>query len=115
MHPATVHQCHCPDCLQLGDHPNKEFHWQLNVLLSRLDEHQQRWLVALEAKRLGHGGNHLLSLITGFHVQTIRRGRRELANSLIDLPPGHVRRPGAGRPPREKKTRLWRGTCSPCW
>ena len=115
MHAATVHQCHCPDCLQPGPHPNKEFHRQLNLLLSRLDEPHQRWLVALEANRLGHGGNRLLSLITGLHVQTIRRGRRELANSLLDLPPGRLRRPGAGRPPREKKPRPGKVTCSLCW
>ena len=115
MHSATVYECHCPDCLQPGDPPNKEFHRQLNLLLSRLDEHQRRWLVALEAKRIGHGGDRFLSLITGFHVQTIRRGRRELATSLPDLPPGRIRRPGAGRPPREKKTQLWKGTCWPCW
>jgi hypothetical protein len=115
MHAATVHQCHCPDCLQPSFHPNKEFHRQLNLLLSRLDEPHQRWLVALEANRLRHGGNRLLSLITGLHVQTIRRGRRELANCLLDLPPGRIRRPGAGRPSREKKTRPWKATCSPCW
>ena len=113
--PTTIHQCQCADCLQPGYHLNKEYHQQLNLLLSRLDEHQRRWLVALEAKRIGHGGARLVSLITGVHVQTIRRGRRELSASLRDLPPGRVRRPGAGRPPVEKKIRLWRGTCRPCW
>jgi hypothetical protein len=112
---ATIHHCQCPTCLQPGDHPNKASHRELNLLLSRLDEHQRRWLVAFEAKRLGHGGVRLLSLVTGLHVQTIRRGRRELATSLHDLPPGRVRRPGAGRPPVEKKIRPWRGTCKRCW
>jgi hypothetical protein len=55
----------------------------------------------------------LLSLITGLHVQTIRRGRRELAHSLAGLPPGRVRRPGAGRPPVEKKMPPWSRTCWP--
>src|SRR5215831_10953633 len=115
MHAAMVQRCPCPDCLRPDDHPTKEFHRQLNVLLSRLDEQQQRWLVALESQRLGYGGTRLLSLVTGLHIQTIRRGRRELANSLSDRPPGRVRRPGAGRPPKENKTPPGRGTCAPCW
>jgi hypothetical protein len=115
MLPTTVHQCQCPDCLQPIDHPHKELHHQLNVLLARLDEQQRRWLAAWEAKRLGHGGDRLLSLITGLHVQTIRRGRRELATSLHGLLPGRVRRPGAGRPPVEKKMGHWNETWWPCW
>jgi hypothetical protein len=111
---ATIRPCQCPACLQPGDHPNRVFHQQLNLLLSRLDEQPRRWLVALEAQRLGHGGDRWLSLVTGLHVATIRRGRRELATSLHDLPPGRVRRPGAGRPPVGKKLRPWRATCRPC-
>jgi hypothetical protein len=115
MHDAEIHQCQCPDCRHPEVHPNKALHHQMNVFLSRLDEHQQRWFAALEAKRMGHGGNRWLSLITGLHVQTIRRGRRELATSLYDVPPGRVRRAGAGRPPVEKKMRLLSVTCRPCW
>jgi hypothetical protein len=104
MHDASVHQCQCPDCQQPEAHPNKALHHQMNVFLSRLDEHQRRWFAALEAKRLGHGGNRRLSLMTGLHVQTIRRGRQELATALRGFPPERIRRPGAGRPPVEKKT-----------
>jgi len=46
--------------------------------LSRLDEHQRRWLAALESQKVGRGGDRLLSCITGLNVETIRRGRREL-------------------------------------
>lgn len=115
MHPTTIHRCQCPDCLQPSVHPNKELHRQLNLLLSRLDEHERRWLAAWESQRLGHGGDRLVALITGLHVQTIRRGRRELANSLQDQPPGRIRRPGAGRPPVEKKILPPSPTCWPCW
>ena len=103
MQDATVHQCQCPHCLQQEDHPNKEIHHQMNLFLSRLDQHQCRWYVALESKRLGHGGDRLLSLITGMNVRTIRTGRRELAASLKDNPVGRVRRPGGGRRLLEKK------------
>jgi hypothetical protein len=110
MHPTTLHQCQCSDCLQTANHPNKEVHRQLNLLLSRLNEQQRRWLAAWEAQRLGHGGDRLVSSITGLHVQTIRRGRQELASAFSGLPQGRVRRPGAGRPPLEKKSLLWSAT-----
>ena len=77
----------------------------MNVLLSRLDEQQRRWYAALEATRLGHGGERLMSRITGLDPQTIRRGRRELRAELSERPAEHVRTPGAGRPRAEKKTR----------
>lgn len=111
MQETTVRQCQCPDCLQPRDHPHKELHHHMNLLLSRLDEQQRRWYVALESKRIGHGGDRLLSLITGMNVRTIRRGRQELDGSLKDIPQGRLRRPGAGRPTVEKKVRTWRGIC----
>jgi hypothetical protein len=77
----------------------------MNLLLSRLDEQQRRWYVAVESKRVGPGGDRLLSEITGLDEKTIRRGREELAASLADRPADRVRRAGAGRPRVEKKTR----------
>lgn len=76
----------------------------MNLVCSRLDEQQRRWYVALESNRIGHGGDHLLSQITGLDEKTIRRGREELATSLADRPTERVRRPGGGRPTVEKKT-----------
>ena len=77
----------------------------MNLLLSRLDEQQRRWYVALEAKKLGHGGVTLMSQITGMDVSTIRRGRNELDNELANRPKDRVRLPGGGRDPAEKKIR----------
>ncbi|MBU1748758.1 MAG: ISAzo13 family transposase [Chloroflexi bacterium] len=76
----------------------------MNLLLSRLDEQQRRWYVALEAKMLGHGGATRLAQITGMHVDTIHRGRAELDRELADRPVDRVRLPGGGRPPVGKKT-----------
>jgi hypothetical protein len=76
----------------------------MNLLLSRLDEQQRRWYVALEAKKLGHGGVTLLSQITGLSVDTIRRGRDELDEELNSRPVDRVRLPGGGRPRVEKKS-----------
>jgi hypothetical protein len=103
--PTEIAQCHCPRCQQDGDHPDRALHAQMNLLLSRLDEAQRRWYAALEAQRLGHGGDRLVAQITGLGEKTIRRGRAELAASLADCPDERVRRPGAGRPLTEKKTR----------
>ena len=105
MTAKLIHQCQCQNCQRPDDHPDKKLHHQMNLLLSRLDEQQRRWYVALEAKKLGHGGATLLSQITGMHVDTIRRGRRELDSELQDRPTERVRLPGGGRPPVEKKKR----------
>jgi hypothetical protein len=110
MSSETVHQCRCPDCQQPGEHLNKELHHQMNLLLSRLDEQQQRWYVALEAKKLGRGGPTLMSQITGMHVDTIRRGRDELDDELATRPVDRVRLPGGGRHPVEKKDRVSKRT-----
>lgn len=97
--------CQCPLCQQEAEHADRELHRQMNLLLSRLDEQQRRWFVALESNRIGHGGDRLLSQITGLDEKTIRRGREELAASLADSPLDRLRRSGGGRPKVEKKTR----------
>jgi hypothetical protein len=105
MSTAAVRVCQCPVCQQDVPHPDRERHRQMNLFLSRLDEAQRRWYVALEADRLGPGGEHLLAQITGLDEKTIRRGRAELAQEFADRPAERVRRPGGGRPAVEKKTR----------
>jgi hypothetical protein len=104
MSTAAIGICRCPLCQQAAPHPDQERHRQMNLFLSRLDEAQRRWYVALEAERLGPGGDRQLAQITGLDEQTIRRGRAELAAGLADVPVDRVRRPGGGRPPVEKKT-----------
>jgi hypothetical protein len=103
--PTEIAVCQCPRCQQEGDHPERVLHHQMNVLMSRLDEAQRRWYAAVEAQRRGQGGDRLVSQITGLDEQTIRRGRHELATSLVDCPEARVRQPGGGRPPIEKRTR----------
>jgi hypothetical protein len=65
MSQPEVHQCSCPRCRSQGPHPDRLLHQQINLLVSRLNEQQRRWFVALEATRLGHGGGRLLTQITG--------------------------------------------------
>lgn len=97
-----VHQCECDVCRESEEHFDREQHRHLNAVLSRLDEQQRRWVVALESKRLGHGGDTRMAVITGLHPATIRRGRQELAEGLAGRPVDRMRLPGAGRPSVEK-------------
>ena len=99
---VIVHECGCAAC-RTGDHAQREDHRQLNVLLSRLDEQQRRWVAGREAARLGHGGIKQIAEITGLHPETIRRGRDELGGDLCGRPTEQVRLPGGGRPLVEKK------------
>jgi hypothetical protein len=102
---TEIHECECEDCQQEEvEHPNRALHRQINILVSRLDEQQRRWYVALESNRIGHGGDVLMAKITGLDQKTIRRGRRELQAGLVDRPTRRIRLPGGGRPSSEKKT-----------
>ncbi|MHB8626683.1 MAG: hypothetical protein ACYDBJ_12955 [Aggregatilineales bacterium] len=101
----TVRECHCADCRGAAAHPNKVLHHQMNLFVSRLDEQQRRWYVALESKKVGHGGDTLLAQIMGMDVETNRRGRGELDGELASGPTEHTRQPGGGQPSVEKKTR----------
>jgi hypothetical protein len=104
MPEKELHQCQCPNCQGAGQHPDQPIHRQMNLLFSRLDEQQRRWYAAVESAKLGHGGDRFVSLVTGLHVDTIRRGREELAASLDNRPADRVRLPGGGRPALEKKS-----------
>jgi len=103
---SEVHVCQCADCTQKEEHPNQPLHQQMNLLLSRLDEQQRRWYVAVEANRIGHGSLRLLSLITGMDEKTIQRGQQEIEQGLAERPSTQIRLSGGGRPRVEKKTRL---------
>ena len=103
MSRPPVHECACRKCRVRKPHAERALHHQINLLVSRLDEQQRRWYVALESKRVGHGGDRLLAQITGVSEHTIRRGRRELDAELADRPLDHMRTPGGGRPARERQ------------
>ena len=91
---TTVNTCHCPVCQREADHPDKVLHRQMNIFLSRLDEQQRRWYVALESKKIGHGGDKFMSLVTGaadVGAPQQVRGRRELDSFLENRPVDRVR------------------------
>ena len=68
-----------------------------------LDERQRRHYAALEAQAIGHGGQRAVSLAFAIHVDTIRRGLRELACG-DQLPAGRIRKAGGGRKKNTTRT-----------
>ena len=69
--------------------------------MSLLDERQRRLFAALEALRLGRGGDQAVARATGMDPHTIAKGRQELQERDREL--ARVRRPGGGRKRVEKK------------
>lgn len=94
-----VRVCQCGPCQQSEPHVDRAYHHHINLLVSRLDEAQRRWFLAVEAERLGPGAERVLYAITGVDDKTLRRGREELAVSLADQPADRVRQPGGGAAP----------------
>jgi hypothetical protein len=81
------------------------------VVFERLNECQRRWVAGLMSKAVGHGGDALLSKLTGLDPQTVQTGRREVGAKLTNCSTDRVRRPGAGRPCVEKKVPPCSNTC----
>src|SRR5215211_3241514 len=61
-----------------------------------LDERARRLWAAAESVAIGYGGDALVSAATGLARETIRNGRRELAQGVVSS--ARIRRAGAGRP-----------------
>src|SRR3954447_24951147 len=71
-------------------------------LLDDLDERGRRRWAAVEARSLGRGGIAAVAVATGLSDRTIRSGIREL-DDPGPLAAERQRRPGAGRPSRERQ------------
>ena len=97
--------------MQSENHADRELHHQFNLLLSRLDEQQRRWMVALESKKIGHGGDRFMAAVSGLSVETIRRGR--LATITVTFTTGDLPKIAA-KPSRIHKAlnRAWDGLSS---
>ena len=80
------------------------YHSQINLLLSRLTEPQRRWYVAVLSQEPDSPSDAQLALITGIDEQTIRRGREEMDDGLLNVPLDRQRHVGGGRLLSEKKT-----------
>jgi len=101
---VEIHQCECDICRVGEDSAIMANHRQMNLLLSRLDEAQQRWYVGTLSTAVNAPSDRVLAEISGLSEKTIGRGRAELVAGLPETPAGRVRRAGGGRQKAEKKT-----------
>lgn len=66
---------------------------QMRTLYDSLNEKDRRRYAAVEASKLGHGGQVYISGLLGCDVKTIRRGLEELDDPTL-LPDGRIRKKG---------------------
>src|SRR5882724_4860767 len=95
--------CKCEICKAHPRSTEAAEHRKVLRAIAGLDEKHARRVVGLLASMKGHGGNTLLSTITGMSRTTILQGRSELVGS-DPVPHERVRRLGGGRKSLEKKS-----------
>ena len=83
-----LNRCICDICSLDVEHPERVLHQHINLLMSRMDEQQRRWLAGLLAEHYGVsiGGIRIVSQVTGLAEKTIRRGLREIEKGLEGRP-----------------------------
>ena len=68
---------------------------RIRVMLPMLNEKQKRYMLAVEAKAIGHGGIKKIVEISGVTKTTIIAGMKELSNQPISEVKG-IRKKGGG-------------------
>lgn len=81
---------------------NVEDEYQMHAFFETLSEKDKRRYAAVEAKKLGHGGQLYMAKVLGCSARTIQRGQNEL-KANVELSKGRIRHPGGGRKPFDKK------------
>lgn len=71
----------------------REIEERMKTLYGSLNEKDRRQYAAIEAAKLGYGGQAYLVALLGVDYKTLRRGLAELDHPP-DLPPGRVRKKG---------------------
>ena len=69
---------------------------QMKSFFDSLNERDRRRYAAIEAMKLGHGGQKYISSVLGCHFQTIMAGINEITNG-IKTPDDRIRKPGGGK------------------
>ena len=77
-------------------HYSEETEEQMKKFYRKLSEKEKRRYAAIEAEKLGYGGQRYICKLLGCSPTTLRVGRTELKERLSDPEKG-VRRPGGGR------------------
>ena len=69
---------------------------QMKAFFDSLNEKNRRGYAAIEAMKLGHGGQKYISDVLGCHFQTVMAGIAELTNGT-ETPEDRIRKPGGGK------------------
>ena len=75
---------------------SEETEKQMKSFFDSLNEKDRRRYAAIEAMKLGHGGQKYISSVLGCHFQTIMAGIDELKNGT-ETPEDKIRKPGGGK------------------
>ena len=80
----------------------KDIETDMERFFEGLSEKEKRYDAAVEAKKLGYGGQTYIASVLGISARTIQRGLNEL--DFNDWPPtNRIRREGGGRKAYDKK------------
>lgn len=71
----------------------REVEQRMKTLYGSLNERDRRRYAAIEANKLGYGGQAYIVELLGCDYKTLSRGLDEL-DGLPDLPPGRIRKKG---------------------
>jgi hypothetical protein len=71
----------------------REVEQRMVTLYKSLNEKDRRRYAAIEANKLGYGGEAYIAGLLGCDYKTLQRGLAELDNPP-DLPPGRIRKKG---------------------
>jgi len=75
---------------------SEEIEKQMKAFYNSLNEKDRRRYAAIEAMKLGHGGQNYVSSVLGCHFQTVMVGINEITNG-IEAPDNRIRKPGGGK------------------
>jgi hypothetical protein len=73
-----------------------EVEQRMKTLYGSLNEKDRRQYAAIEANKLGYGGQAYIVQLLGCDYKTLRRGLKELDHPL-HLPPGRIRKKGRSK------------------
>ena len=76
-----------------------EIEERMRLHFAELGEKDRRHYAAIEAHKLGFGGQRYIGALLDIHQERIYKGLQELKNPslLAQIPPGKQRRSGGGR------------------
>src|SRR5665647_3105497 len=75
---------------------SEEIEKQMKAYFDTLNEKDRRGYAAIEAMKLGHGGQNYISCMLGCHFQTVMARVNEITNGT-ETPDNRIRKPGGGK------------------